>query len=178
MSSAPLSKVASSAGSGVVNASVGTARASASRLVASPLQELAVAGGEGLVLVVAFQVELLDHDRAGDGTVRAVDGEAGRLDGDFLEDEAGDVLGPVDVADLRVGRHDHRRRSVPAGEPGAGGVGEDAVIVVEHVLAEVEDRSVVGLAVLVERHLRQAAVEEGDELRLERLDLAAVHARR
>ena len=56
-------------------------------------------------------------------------------------------------------------RAVLAGEPGAVGVGDDAVLVVEDVLAEVPDRAVVGLGVAVERHLVDAPVQVGDVLR-------------
>jgi hypothetical protein len=65
----------------------------------------------------------------------------------------GEVLGPVDVADLGVGGHDHRRRAVQTHAPGAGGGGGHAVFVVDHVFAEVPDRSVVGLGVEVDRDL-------------------------
>ena len=46
------------------------------------------------------------------GPVRAVDGLVDGLDLDLLERDAGDVLGPVHVADLGIARHDHRRRAV------------------------------------------------------------------
>ena len=88
----------------------------------------------------------------------------------LLEDEAGRVLREVDVADLRVGGHDHRGGPVPAGEPGALAVRDDAVLVVEDVLAEVPDGSVVVLRVVIERDLLDAAVEIRDVLGDERLD--------
>ena len=47
--------------------------------------------------------------------------------GDRLEDEVGNVLRAVDVADLGIGGHDHAGRSIGAGQPGAIVVGDGAV---------------------------------------------------
>jgi hypothetical protein len=64
-------------------------------------------------------MELLADHRSVDGAARAVHGHADLLDGDLFEGDAGDVLGSVHVADLRVAGHDHRGGSVEAGAPGA-----------------------------------------------------------
>ena len=117
---------------------------------------------------------LLDDDPALDGTERPVDSLAGRLDHDLLEDEPGDVLGPIDVADLRVAGHDHRGRTVDPGVPGSVGIGDGAIGEVEDVLAEVPDRSVIGLGIEVVGDLLDAPVEEGVVLRDDGLDLLAL----
>ena len=69
--------------------------------------------------------------------------------------------------------HDHLGGPVPAGEPGARGGGVDEALcaaVVEHVLAEVPNRPIVGLGVEVQRDLLDAPVDEGHVLRDPRLD--------
>ena len=114
-----------------------------------------------------------DH-RTRDQAARPIHGEVEGLDG-LLEHEVGDVLGPVGLPDLGIGGHDHARRPVLTGDPCAVGVGDDPVLVVEDVLAEVPDVAGVVLRIPVERHLVDPPVEIGDELRDQRLDLLAVH---
>jgi hypothetical protein len=58
--------------------------------------ELAVPGRERLLLDGAVHEQLLDHRGALDRAAGTVDGRGGRPDGVLLEDQAGDVLGPVD----------------------------------------------------------------------------------
>ena len=101
--------------------------------------ELTVAGRERLVLDGAVHQELLHQGGALDRAPGAVDGPDGGPDGVLLEDETGDVLGPVDVTLPVIGGHDHPRRAVPARQPTAVVVGHGAVPVVGHVLAEVPD---------------------------------------
>ena len=137
--------------------------------------ELAVAGSEGLVLVEALdEVVLLPDDRALHRAARTGHGLPGGLHDDLLEHEAGDVLGAERDAELGIGGHDHAWRAVLPGHPRAVGVGDDAVLEVEHVLAEVPHGTVVGLAVPIERDLVDATVQVRDELRDERLDLLAL----
>jgi len=120
-----------------------------------PGEELAVPGGEDLVAVGPVIVELARHHRALHGPGRAADGLVGGLDLDLFEGDGGDVLGPVDVADLGIGRHDHLGRPFPARQPAAErAVDEAGAVVVVDVLAEVPDRAVVGLGVVVERGLQ------------------------
>jgi hypothetical protein len=121
-------------------------------------------------------VELLRDHRSVDRAGRALDGLADGLDDDLFEDEARDVLRSVDLPDLRVSGHDHGGLAVDAGEPGSLGVGHTAVLVGERVLAEVPDRSVVALGVVVDGDLEDAPVEIGNELRLARLHVLAVPA--
>ena len=73
-----------------------------------------------------------------------------------------------------VGGHDHRGRALAAGEPRPLRDGDGAVAVIEDVLAQVPDRSVVGLRVPVERDLLEATVEIGHVLGDEHGDLLAV----
>ena len=103
-------------------------------------------------------VQLVDDERAVHGPERPVDRLVDRLDRDFFEHDVGRVLRPVHVTDLGLSGHDHGGRPVAACEPGAFGRGHVAVGVVEHVLAEVPDRAVVGLRVPVERDLRDVTV--------------------
>jgi hypothetical protein len=63
---------------------------------------------------------------------------------------------------------------IVAGYPGPVGVRHHTVLVVEHVLAQVPYRSVIGLGVPVQRHLQDAPVRERGVLRDQRLDLLAV----
>ena len=118
-------------------------------------------------------MQLLGDDCALDRASRAVHGVADRLDGHLLEDDADHVLGAEHVAGPGIGGHDHRPRTVPAREPGALCDRHRAVAVVEHVLAEVPDRSVVSLGVAVERNLVEASVEVGGVLGEHDLDLLA-----
>jgi hypothetical protein len=82
----------------------------------------------------------------------------------LLEDQLGDVLGPVDLTGAGVGGHDHARRPIPARQPGAVGVGYHPVLVVDDVLAEVPDRPVIGLGIRVQGHLEDAPAGVGDVL--------------
>ena len=82
------------------------------------------------------------------------------LDRHFLEDDARDVLGPVDVADPRVPGHNHRARPFASREPWALGTRDGAVAVVEDVLAQVPHRAVVGLRVPIERDLFEPPAAE------------------
>ena len=123
--------VSSSGGTGPGRVSVGRASASASTFDPDPGVELAVAGGERLVLEVPSIRRFSRPTMAPSTGPRSVDGRPVGLDRHLLEHEAGDVLRSVHVADLRVGGHDHPRRPVLAGEPGALGVGDHAVLVVE-----------------------------------------------
>ena len=136
--------------------------------------ELAVAGRELLRLGRPVGVMLLDDDPALDGAERPVERLAGRLDDDLLEDEPGDVLGPIDVADLRIGGHDHRARAVDPRVPRAGGIDDGSIGEVEDGLAQVPDRSVIGLGVEVVGDLLHAPIEEGVVLRDDGLDLLAL----
>jgi len=72
--------------------------------------------------------------------------------------------------------HDHGGRSVDAGEPGSLGIGHAAVLVGERVLAEVPDRSVVGLGVVVDGDSKMPPVEIGNELGFARLYVLPVPA--
>ena len=135
-------------------------------------EELAVARSERLELGGSVHVELFDHETAGHRAECAVERLVDLLDRDFLEDEAWDVLGPVDVSDLRVGGHDHGCGSVLARDPGAVRVGDGAVFEVEDVLAEVPHGAAVVLCVEVVRDLVEATVEIGDVLGDQSLDSA------
>ena len=106
-----------------------------------------------------------------------VSGLADRLDGDLLERDAGDVLGPEHVADLgSPGMIICAGPSLPASQvPSL--VDDDAVLEVGDVLAEVPDRSVVGLRVEVVGDLLDAPVEVGGVLRDQRLDPLAAPRR-
>ena len=137
-------------------------------------EELPVAGGKSLALGRAVEVELLAHDCSLHRAMRAGDRPANGLHGDLLEDDARHVLGPEDVAEAGVRGHDHRRGTLPAGEPRALGSDRVSVQVVDHVLAQVPDRSIVGLGVAVASHLLQAAVTPGHVLREQHLDATAV----
>jgi len=117
---------------------------------------------------------LLDPDRTLHGTRRPIHRLVGREDRHFLEDQAGDVLGAVDVPDPGIGRHDHPCGPIATGQPGAFVVRHDPVLVVVHLLAHVPHGSVVSLCVEVDGHLEDAAVEVRHVLRLDDVDLLAV----
>ena len=76
--------------------------------------------------------------------------------------------------DLGIGGHDHLDRPFPARQPAAEGAVDEAVaVVVVDVLAEVPDRAVVGLGVVVERDLFDPPVDVGGVLGDAGLDLLA-----
>jgi hypothetical protein len=119
-------------------------------------------------------VELSTDHRAVDAAEGAGHRRVDRLDGHLLEHLPGDVLGPERLPDLRVVRHDHRGRAVAPRQPAVGRERDDAAaVVVGDVLAEVPDRPVVGLGVVVEGHLLDPVVEKGCVLGDERLDALA-----
>jgi hypothetical protein len=115
-------------------------------------------------------MELLGDDRSSNGAVWARNGLVQRLDPNFLEDDPQHVLGPEHIAGPRPARHDHRRWPFLAREPGPLGYGDRPAFVVEDVLAEVLDGSVVRLRIPVDGDLLEASVEEGHVLGEEHAD--------
>ena len=115
-------------------------------------------------------MELPGDDCPLDGAARPRHPLVDSLDRDLFEDEPWHVLRAIDVPDSRIAGHDHRRGTLLAGEPGPVRVRDVSVLVVEDVLPEVPDRTVVGLSVVVERDLLDAPVEIGDVLGDTRLD--------
>ncbi len=166
MRSAPFEIVTSSAGTPPGNESVGEANAIASTSGPSVDLNSPYPGANSLSLGARVLMDLECHHPARDRPRGAVERLVDLRDVDLFEGVPGDVLGSVHVADLRVRRHDHRERSVEARLPGSlGGEDESVDLVIEHALAQVPHRPVVGLRVEIDRRLLQAAVEEGHVLR-------------
>jgi hypothetical protein len=127
--------------------------------------------------VGAVVVELAADHRAPDRPEWAVDGLIHGAHRHLLEGDRGEVLGPVHLAGVWRGGHDHRRRAVRAREPGTQvAVDQPRLVVVEHRLAEVPDRPVIRLRVVVECGLLDAAVEKGEVLGDQRPDPHAPHS--
>ena len=140
-------------------------------------EEFAVTGAEPLVFVDALEgVVLLGDDAALDGSAGPVHRDADLVNRDLLDQHALDVLWAEHLAAVGVGRHDHRQRGAAApGHPRAVGVGDDTLLVVEDVFAEVPHGSVVVLGVPVGGDFVDATVLVGNELRHQRLNGVAIH---
>jgi hypothetical protein len=120
-------------------------------------------------------MELLSDNRAFDRALGASYSLAGRFDRDLFVDHAGNVLRPVYIANLGFSRHNHGGWTVFTSQPGPLGVGNFAVLIVEHILAEIPDRAIVSLSVPVKRDLLDAPVEIGNVLGNKRLNLLAIY---